>query len=147
MIDPDKIFGLFGRADEDPSPKEKENIAEQLMAVHDTPAFKIGVFRKLILNHTNFNEGLLKMLKRANEELDIDDMSDASEHIIYTRAWEYIKDLNVKDVKVFEAIKKGANEELVTTLALAIDFFEEKEEYEKCAHLKKLSDISRYFVK
>lgn len=146
MIDPDKIFGLFGRADDNPTPEEREDITQQLIELKDSPAFKIGVFRKLILNHTNFNLNLLNMLKRAHSELDVDDMNNASEHIVYTRAWEYIKDLNVKDVEVFEAVKKGANEELVTTLALAIDFFEEKEEYEKCAHLKKLSDISRYFL-
>ena len=134
MIDPDKIFGLFGRADDNPTPKEREDITQQLIEMKDSPAFKIGVFRKLILNHTNFNLNLLNMLKRAHSELDVDDMNNVSEHIVYTRAWEYIKDLNVKDIEVFEAIKKGANEELVTTLALAIDFFEEKEEYEKCAH-------------
>ncbi|NNE31872.1 MAG: hypothetical protein HKN40_05830 [Winogradskyella sp.] len=146
MIDPDKIFGLFGRADDNPTPEEREDITQQLIELKESPAFKIGVFRKLILNHTNFNLNLLNMLKRAHSELDVDDMNNASEYIVYTRAWEYIKDLNAKDVEVFEAIKKGANEELVTTLALAINFFEEKEEYKKCAHLKKLSDISRYFL-
>lgn len=147
MIDPDKVFGLFGRAEEDPSYSEQQEITSQLFELQDTPAFKIGIFRKLILNHTNFNLSVLSMLKRANDELDVRDMKDASEFIIYTRAWEYIKDLNVKDIDVFEAFKKGSNEELVTTFALAIDFFESREEYEKCAHLKKLSDLSRYFVK
>lgn len=147
MIDPDKVFGLFGRAEEDPSYSEQQEITSQLFELQDTPAFKIGIFRKLILNHTNFNLSVLSMLKRANDELDVRDMKDASEFIIYTRAWEYIKDLNVKDIDVFEAFKKGSNEELVTTFALAIDFFESREEYEKCAHLKKLSDLSRYFIK
>lgn len=147
MIDPDKVFGLFGRAEEDPSYSEQQEITSQLFELQDTPAFKIGIFRKLILNHTNFNLSVLSMLKRANDELDVRDMKDASEFIIYSRAWEYIKDLNVKDIDVFEAFKKGSNEELVTTFALAIDFFESREEYEKCAHLKKLSDLSRYFVK
>lgn len=147
MIDPDKVFGLFGRAEEDPSYSEQQEITSQLFELQDTPAFKIGIFRKLILNHTNFNLSVLSMLKRANDELDVRDMKDASEFIIYSRAWEYIKDLNVKDIDVFEAFKKGSNEELVTTFALAIDFFESREEYEKCAHLKKLSDLSRYFIK
>lgn len=147
MIDPDKVFGLFGRAEEGPSYNEQQEITSQLFELQDTPAFKIGIFRKLILNHTNFNLSVLSMLKRANDELDVRDMKDASEFIIYNRAWEYIKDLNVKDIDVFEAFKKGSNEELVTTFALAIDFFESREEYEKCAHLKKLSDLSRYFVK
>jgi len=147
MIDPDKIFGLFGKVNHDSSYEEQQEITSQLFKFQNTPAFKIGIFRKLILNHTNFNVSVLSMLKRANDELDVRDMKDASEFIIYNRAWEYIKDLNVKDIEVFEAIKKGSNEELITTLALAIDFFESREEYKKCAHLKKISDLSRYFIK
>lgn len=147
MIDPERIFNLFNKAEEGTSLKEKEEIVDQLISMRDTPAFKLGVFKKLILNHTNFNVNLLNMLKRANDELDIDDMQNASEFIIYTRAWEYIKDLNAKDITVFEALKMGASEELVITLALAIDFFEQNEDYEKCAHLKKISDITQYFLK
>jgi len=145
MIDPEKIFNLFNRADEDPSLQEKSEITDQLLALQDTPAFKIGVFKKLILNHINFNKSILSLLKRTDDEFDIDDVKNAGEFIIYTRAWAYVENLNVKDLETFESLKKGASQELITALKLAINYFQEIEEYEKCAHLKKFCDVCEFF--
>lgn len=145
MIDPEKIFNLFNRADEDPSLQEKSEITDQLLALQDTPAFKIGVFKKLILNHINFNKSILSLLKRTDDEFDIDDVKNAGEFIIYTRAWVYVENLNVKDLETFESLKKGASQELITALKLAINYFQETEEYEKCAHLKKFCDVCEFF--
>ena len=145
MIDPEKIFSLFSRAEEDPSIKEKAEIAEQLMAVKDTPAFKIGLFKKLVFNHINFSRSIIDMLSRASMELDVNDVQNAGEFIIYNRAWDYIKDLDVKDTTTFETLKKGASSELITSFKLAIHYFQEIEEYEKCAHLKKFCDVCEFF--
>jgi hypothetical protein len=145
MIDPEKIFNLFNQADQDPPIQEKAEIAEQLLALKDTPAFKLGIFKKLILNHTNFNRSIINMLSRVSDELDMDDVKNAGEFIIYNRAWEYMRDLNVKDLETFESIKKGANQELVTAFKLAIHYFQETEEYERCAHLKKFCDVCEFF--
>jgi len=147
MIDPDKIFNLFNQADQDPPTKEKAEIADQLLALQDTPAFKLGVFKKLILNHINFNKSILSLLKRADSDFDIDDVKNAGEFIIYTRAWYYVENLNVKELEVFESLKKGASQELITAFKLAIHFFQENEEYEKCAHLKKFCDVCEFFCR
>ena len=145
MIDPEKIFNLFNRADEDPSLQEKAEITDQLLNLQDTPAFKLGMFRKLILNHINFNKSILSILKRTDDEFDIDDVKNAGEFIIYTRAWAYVENLNVKDLETFESLKKGASQELITAFKLAINYFQETEEYEKCAHLKKFCDVCEFF--
>jgi len=147
MIDPDKIFNLFNKADGDPPLKEKAEITDQLLALQDTPAFKLGIFKKLILNHINFNKSILSLIKRADNNFDIDDVKNAGEFIIYTRAWQYVQDLNVKELEVFESLKKGASQELITSFKLAIHFFQENEEYEKCAHLKKFCDVCEFFCK
>lgn len=147
MIDPEKIFNLFNRADEDPPLKEKAEITDQLIALQDTPAFKLGIFRKLILNHINFNKSILSLLKRTDSEFDIDDVKNAGEFIIYTRAWTYIENLDVKDLETFESLKKGASQELVTSFKLSIHYFQETEEYEKCAHLKKFCDVCEFFCR
>jgi len=127
MIDPDKIFKLFDRAGEDPSIQEKAEIAEQLIALKDTPAFKLGI------------------LSRVSDDLDMNDVKNAGEFVIYNRAWGYVQDLNVKDLETFETLKKGANQELITSFKLAIHYFQETEEYEKCAHLKKFCDVCEFF--
>ncbi len=145
MIDPDKIFKLFDRAGEDPSIQEKAEIAEQLIALKDTPAFKLGIFKKLIFNHVNFSKSIINMLSRVSDDLDMNDVKNAGEFIIYNRAWGYVQDLNVKDLETFETLKKGANQELITSFKLAIHYFQETEEYEKCAHLKKFCDVCEFF--
>lgn len=147
MIDPKKIFELFSSIEGAESVSEEVKIASQLEEFTHTPAFKIAIFKKLIINHTNFNISVLNMLKRTNEEFDMGDVENAGEFITYTKAWEYIKDLDARDIETFTTLKKSANEELITALALSINYFEGFEEYEKCAHLKKLSDISRHFIK
>ena len=115
------------------------------MAVKDTPAFKIGLFKKLVFNHINFSRSIIDMLSRASMELDVNDVQNAGEFIIYNRAWDYIKDLDVKDTTTFETLKKGASSELITSFKLAIHYFQEIEEYEKCAHLKKFCDVCEFF--
>lgn len=146
MIDPEKIFNLFSRADDNPSSKEKDDITDQLISVVDTPSFKLGIFKKLIMNHTNFSDGLLKLLKRTDSDFDIDDVKNAGECLIYTRAWQYIKDFDVKDVDSFEAIKKFSSQELLTTIHLSINYFQEVEEYKKCAHLHKIAKAVQFFT-
>ena len=145
MIDPNKIFELFDRADQDPPLNEKSEIADQLMALQDTPAFKLGIFKKLILNHTNFSESLVKLIKRTEDDFDIDDVRDAGECIVYTRAWEYIKDYDVKELDSFNVLKNYSSQELLTTFNLATHYFQEQEEYEKCAHLVKISKVIQFF--
>ena len=69
MIDPDRIFKLFARVDEDPSIKEKAQITEQLLKVQNSPAFKLGMFKKLIFNHLAFGDQLIRLVKLVDEHL------------------------------------------------------------------------------
>jgi hypothetical protein len=145
MIDPNKIFELFNRADQDPPLNEKSEIEGQLLELKDSPAFKLGIFKKLILNHTTFSDSLVKLIKRADKEFDTDDVKIAGECIVYTRSWEYIKDFDVKDLESFNILKNYSNQELLTTFNLATHYFQEQEEYEKCAHLHNISKVIRFY--
>lgn len=146
MIDPKKIFGLFDKVDDSLSIKEKAKIADQLSQVKDSPAFKLGMFRKLIFNHLQFNESLINLVKRADEDFDIDDVKNASEYIVYVRAWEFIADFDLKDIESFEILKEYSSQELLTAFSLSINFFQHLEEYEKCAHLHKIEKAIHFFL-
>lgn len=146
MIDPKKIFSLFDRVNEDTPLIEKAEIASQLSQVRDSPAFKLGMFKKLIFNHLSFNESLINLVKRADEDFDVNDVKNASEYIVYVKAWEFIEDFDLKDTESFDILKKYSSQELLTAFKLAINFFQKLEEYEKCAHLKKISDICEKFL-
>ena len=61
--------------------------------------------------------------------------------------WFYASKLNLKRKIDIDAIKTFADDNLVFALVMAIKFFECKEEYEKCAHLKQIQDIVEKFIK
>ena len=146
MINPKKIFSLFDKVDDSLSIKEKAKIADQLSQVKDSPAFKLGMFRKLIFNHLQFNESLINLVKRVDEDFDIDDVKNASEYIVYVRAWEFIADFDLKDIESFEILKEYSSQELLTAFSLSINFFQHLEEYEKCAHLHKIEKAIHFFL-
>ena len=49
------------------------------------------MYKKLILNHVNFNKKLAEFFQKSNKDLDINDMKEAGEFVTYNRAWLYIK--------------------------------------------------------
>lgn len=140
MINIDNIFELFST---------NEDLDGNNTVVHidftKTPIYWIGMYKKLILNHINFNKKVLKFFKESNQELDIEDMKDAGEFVVYHRAWHYIQNVDIDNKEHVIAIEKYTDEYLDTALKLGISFFEQHEEYEKCALLKKILDKSKDF--
>jgi|TARA_R110001632_G_scaffold107504_1_gene217083 stress response protein YsnF len=108
-----------------------------------TPTYWIGMYKKLVLNHINFNKKVIKFFKESNEELDIEDVENAGEFVVYNRAWHYIQNVDINVEEHVIAIEKYTDEYLDTALKLGIHFFEEYEEYEKCALLKQILDKSK----
>jgi hypothetical protein len=143
MIDPEKIFNLFSQIDEG---ETSQKVVGQLMKVQDSPAFKLGMFKKIIFNHLSFNDSLINLVKRVDEDFDVDDVKNASEYIIYTKAWEFIVDFDLKDTESFSILKKYSSQELQASFKLAINFFQEIEEYEKCSHLHQIEKTIQFFL-
>ena len=130
----DNIFDLFGPQDN----LDGVDNSTTLMDFKITPSYWIGMYNKLILNHLNFNKQLLQFLKKTSNELDSNDMKEASEFITYNRAWSYIKKINIEDKNHIKSIKIYKDKHLTTSLQLSIDFFINTEQYERCAHLQKI---------
>jgi hypothetical protein len=131
----DNIFELFS---------SNEDLDGKNELVHidftQTPTYWFGMYKKLVLNHINFNKKVLKFFKEANKELEIEDVKEAGEFVVYNRAWYYIQNVDINIEEHVLAIENYADEYLDTSLKLGIHFFEEQEEYEKCAHLKHILD-------
>lgn len=137
MVNLDNIFHLFGSNDNlDGSDNNTTFIDFKV-----TPTYWVGMYKKLILNHLNFNKKIVNFFKKSNAELDVDDIKEAGEFVTYNRAWSYIKKINIEDKEHLEAINIYSDEYLDTSLKLGISFFIETEEYEKCAHLQKILDF------
>ena len=140
-IDPNKIFGLFGGKEELNS-KEPINQANPLAIDFNDPFVKLKMFKKLIMNYTFYNKSLIEMFKKADPKLDVGELERAGEAMLYERAYSYIEDLNLKSRKVKKIITSSVDEELEVAFKLSLKYFEEIEEYEKCAFLKNLLDLS-----
>lgn len=135
-MDIDKIFGTF-----DNSKEEENSSVSTFVNFQDTPVYFIGMFRKLILNHKNFHKKLQQFLKMTDDEMEDMSVEEAGEFVVYSRSWFYINKIDL-DNKIHEdCLKTHSDEYLVSCVKLSISFWEEREEYEKCAHLKKIQDF------
>jgi hypothetical protein len=137
MIDKNKIFELFG------SPiNEEEDFINIASTMLDEPFNKIGMFTKLIINYVIFHQKLSRFLDKENTlVLDIESTKKASSFAIFNRAWFYIKQIDLKEKNHLEAVVKFKKEPFLSTLDEAIEYFEEVEEYEKCAKLLEIKKL------
>ena len=133
MVSIDNIFGLFSHDDKDLSGEGKTTYED----LKTSPMYYVGMYKKLVLNHINFNKKVLNFFAKSNDELDINDIKDAGEFVTYGRAWTYIQNVDLDDVAHINALKYYSDEYLDTALQLGINYFTQCEEYEKCPLLDK----------
>tara|TARA_R110000796_G_scaffold139691_2_gene255803 strand:+ start:922 stop:1347 length:426 start_codon:yes stop_codon:yes gene_type:complete len=139
MIDPEKLFSAF----ELPQPEEGDLLAE----LQKTQTFKLGMFKKIIWNQRNMEDRMDKFIEMMPELAEkIDFNGDAGEFVTHTRAWTYLKDFDPTLDQSKDAARIFADEYSITACDLALSFWEEKESYEKCAHIKKVQDLLKLNV-
>lgn len=138
-MDIDNIFGLFS---------DSEFIMEGKPSIEfsKTPIYWVGMYKKVILNHINFNKKILKFFEKANEEFDVEDIKEAGEFFVYNKAWDYIEKIDIENPTHLLALSEYSDEYLDVSLKLGINFYEQQEQYEKCAFLKKLLDKTQEFI-
>jgi hypothetical protein len=135
----DNIFALFGFPDKDDDDRKK--LEADLEVFKETPHFKLGMFHKLIMNGSLFSKQVVKFFAKADPGLDVKGIDQAGEYMMFTRAWFWIEPVKLRNKEWKEALKQYASEEFVISIKLSINYFEGTEEYEKCAHLKKIQDF------
>jgi hypothetical protein len=135
----DNIFSLFGFPDKDDEDRKK--LEADLDVFKETPHFKLGMFHKLIMNGSLFSKQVIKFFAKADPGLDIKGIDQAGEYMMFIRAWFWIEQVQIRKKEWKEALKQYASEEFVISIKLSINYFESTEEYEKCAHLKKIQDF------
>jgi hypothetical protein len=90
------------------------------------------------MNGNVFSKQVVKFFAKSDPALDLKGIDLAGEYMIYTRAWFWIEQVEFKKKEWKEAIKQYASDDFLTSIKLSINYFEGTEEYEKCAHLKKI---------
>jgi len=132
----DSLFNLF------PSKDTPEN-DDVFIDFTESPAYYLGMWKKIILNHINFNKKILQFFKASSDELDIADVAEAGRYVVFSRAWYYLKYINLNNEEHVNAIIDSKDDYLETSLELGIKHFQKSEEYEKCAHILKVLKISQ----
>ena len=135
----DNIFSLFGFPDKDD--EERKKLEAELDVFKETPHFKLGMFHKLIMNGSLFSKQVVKFFAKSDPELDVKGIDQAGEYMMYTRAWFWVEQVKLRKKEWKEALKQYSSEEFIVSIKLSINYFEGTEEYEKCAHLKKIQDF------
>ena len=133
----DNIFGLFGF--EKNHDKNLNKTKEEVNSFKESPQFKVGMFKKMIWNGRSFKDQVLKFLKKSEEFTELEsDVGEAGDYMMYTRSYFWVQECNLKDEEWQDAIEYYIDEEFIVCIKLCIKYFEEIEEFEKCAFLKKI---------
>ena len=144
-VDVNKIFRLFNGEEFDSLP-EKSQVVEAAIDFKEHPLFWVGMFKKLIQNHKLFNKEIIGFFSILDQELDIDDVKQAGEFVVYTKAFSWIEKIDVNNKLHHDSILKFSDDTFLSYLKISISYFEKFEEYEKCAHLKNIQNIVEKFL-
>jgi len=136
MIDANRLFGLFddGRTSEELNVGNKEFSRE----IKESPTWKINMFKKIISNHLGFQQKISLFFKKKNKKWDNKDTKEHTNFVIYNRAWHYIKDVDLNDRYYIIELLDHNPYDLSYYLQLTLKYFENREEYQRCAHLFKI---------
>jgi len=129
------IFALFGFSEEN---EEDKITRKKIEDFKETPFFKIGMFTKMILNGTNFKKQIVGFFSKSDKDLDVLGIGEAGDFMMFNRAWYWISECNTKRKDWKEALQNSANSDFLVCLKLSIKYFENIEEFEKCAFLIKI---------
>lgn len=129
-MDKERIFELFNE-DRDSNNTTKGNIED---------IYNLGMFIKIIHNHNIFHKKLEMFFQEEIEDYDVEITKSLSQSTVYNRAWFYISQINIDGDFNPESLLKFKPSQLLHTLKFSIQYFENREEYEKCSHLFKIQE-------
>jgi hypothetical protein len=139
------IFDLFN--DQSLQSNDEDDETSLLVDFSEHPFYWIGGFNKVIANHSYFQQYTVKMFKDASPSLDEDEVELAGNHLMFEKAWGYIKDIKLTNQFHVECLGKKASFGFCKNLEYAVQHFEQFEEYEKCALLKDIEIKVKEFLK
>lgn len=108
------------------------------------PRYFIKMFQKLIINYTGYSDKIIDFFGQADPDLDIGEVKRAGENMLYSRAYNYLINIDIQDEYHVRILFEEANSKLEEALQKTLFLFENEEEYEKCAILKRYLDFLNF---
>ena len=83
-------------------------------------------------------------MRSSSVDLDVEKMEKAGVHMVYWRAYEHLAKIDLTNSLHAEIIQTYADDRFIQALDACLQYYEDIEEYEKCAFLKQVRDISNF---
>jgi len=142
-LDINKIFGAFDSSSNEWNYRGYNYYSPRTLPTIDEnhPRYFVKMFWKLIVNHLSYGKTLVDFFSQADPSLAVGEIEYAGERMLHARAYNFIKKIDLEDKYHQKILKEENSKELQKAYKLAIKFYEESEEYEKCFFLKKQLDF------
>ena len=139
-MDINKIFGFFSEGD-----VTNDSLDDYIKDKYkDHPLYWVSMACKMYANHKVFGKQVLSLFNKLSPELDKADVERAGDYMMNARCFDYFALLDLQNLDHTQALRDYCNfrskKDLINTLNGLIFFYEEYEEYEACATLKRILD-------
>jgi len=143
-MDKEKIFGLFDKHFD-------EGVNAEVELYKKTFRFKIEMFIKIVIYGEKWKSSVVNIFSKADSDLNVEEIDEAGDFMLYTRAWFWIEQFDFNNDDCLEDLRSITHtdkdsfngSDLFISLMRAIKYFEKIEEFEKCAFLVKIRDLSK----
>jgi len=144
-LDINKIFGAFDSSsrDDDDFP-QVSFLYNAKISDENHPRYFIKMFTKIILNNIGFSKQLANFFGSADPQINLIDVQEAGEMMLYNRALKYLEQIDVQDKYHVRILFEEATPKLESALNKSLSYFEREEEYEKCIIIKKYLDFLNF---
>ena len=143
-MDKEKIFGLFDKHFD-------EGVNAEVELYKKTFRFKIEMFIKIVIYGEKWKSTVVNIFSKADSDLNVEEIDEAGDFMLYTSAWFWIEQFDFNNDDCLEDLRSITHtdkdsfngSDLFISLMRAIKYFEKIEEFEKCAFLVKIRDLSK----
>jgi len=142
-IDPSSVFDLFDSgSDERLSQPDQEYI--KYIDVSEHPIILMGMFTRIVLRGEEINKEIMKFFQEIDYNISRSSREHVNKYMIYTRALHFLSQLDLKNPFHAETLAEKAGEDFLEACGDVIEFFAEREEYEKCQLVKEFQDFIKF---
>ena len=144
-MDLDNIFNIFDSFSNDEENQFNDETS-LLIDFSNHPLFWISGFNKILQQHLFFKNYTIKEFGKISPDINIKELEKAGGALMFQKAWEYISNIDVNKSLHIDYLKVKASKLFIENLQITIMFYEELEEYEKCALLKGIENKVNEFL-
>ena len=139
-MDPNSIFSLF---DSEPENREVEP-EKEIKDLPNHPYVLLGLFTRMVLRGEEAIHNSVDFLKALNPDIDLESIREINRYMLYLSGFNYLSKLSLEDPFHQDILLEKAGADFLTACQKSIQFFQEREDYEKCALIKKYNDFINF---